>query len=38
MKFIGKADQIQIILVGLLAIYGNDAKMADVERKHGEKK
>lgn len=38
MKFIGKATQIQVILEGLLALYGKDAKMADVERKYGEKK
>ena len=30
MKFIGKADQIQIILIGLIAIYGENAKIVDV--------
>ena len=38
MKLIGKADQIQIVLIGLLAIHGNDVKMIDIDRKLGEKK
>lgn len=30
MKFIGTANQIQVILEGLIALYGKDAKIADV--------
>ena len=38
MKLIGTASQIQIILIGLLAIHGENVKMIDLERKLGEKK
>lgn len=30
MKFIGKADQIQVILEGLIALYGKNAKIIEV--------
>ena len=38
MKFIGKADHIQIVMIGLLAIHGENVKMIDLDRKYGEKK
>lgn len=33
MKFIGTATQIQVILEGLLALYGSNAKIVEVIRR-----
>lgn len=37
MKLIGTVNQILVILEGLIALYGKDAKVADVIRKRGGK-